>query len=243
MPLSSPRIRALLGERFALPVAVAVVLPGLAIDVVTGFAGQALIGAAIWAVALAIISDASGERRVRMLACLALATAGELFLSLVWGLYDYRLHNVPFFVPPGHLLLMLAGMQLARMRLPEAFVTVTAAAVCAWAAYALIGAHSTLDVCLAVMLLVCLAVARSPEERRLYGVMLWLALGLELYGTWLGNWWWQPVEPWFGLTSANPPLAAGAFYCALDALSIRVAQAISATRGAAVPRLAWARRP
>ena len=36
------------------------------------------------------------------LSCIAIATAGELFLSLVWGLYTYRLENVPMFVPPGN---------------------------------------------------------------------------------------------------------------------------------------------
>ena len=34
-----------------------------------------------------------------------IATAGEIFLSLVWGLYQYRLDNIPLFVPPGHVLL------------------------------------------------------------------------------------------------------------------------------------------
>lgn len=202
----------------------AVIVPGLALDSVAGFALQGLIGAVAWIAALLALIGTPTPLRVRMMACLVLATLGELFLSLVWGLYDYRLHNVPFFVPPGHLLLMLAGMQLARARLPESFVTATAALVAAWAAHALWRGHSTLDVFLAGLLLACLALARDPADRRLYAVMLWLALALELYGTALGNWAWRPVEPWFGLTSANPPLAAGAFYAALDALSLAAAR-------------------
>jgi hypothetical protein len=44
------------------------------------------------------------------------------------------------------------------------------------------------------------------------------ALAVELYGTWLGNWLWHPQVPYLGFTGANPPLSAGAFYCALDVL-------------------------
>lgn len=211
-------------ERDAVWLMLAVIVPGLALDTVAGFALQGLIGALAWIAALLVLIGSPAALRIRMMACLVLATAGELFLSLVWGLYDYRLHNVPFFVPPGHLLLMLAGMQLARARVPEGLVSGTAAAVAAWAAYAAWHGHSTLDVFLAGLLLGCLALARDPRDRRLYAVMLWLALALELYGTALGNWTWRPVEPWFGLTSANPPLAAGAFYAALDALSLVVAR-------------------
>lgn len=69
---------------------------------------------------------------------------------------------------------------------------------------------------------------QTPEELRqwrsgalaggLYSVMFLAALSVELYGTWLGNWVRHPTEPCFGLTSANPPLAAGSFYCMLDVL-------------------------
>ena len=49
-------------------------------------------------------------------------------------------------------------------------------------------------------------------------VMFVASLMLELYGTWIGNWAWHRDVPYLGLTSANPPLAAGALYCALDVL-------------------------
>jgi hypothetical protein len=227
--------------RDALWIMLAVIVPGLALDAYADLPLQTLIGAAAWVAALAFVVGAPVEARTRMIACIALATAGELFLSLVWGLYDYRLHNVPFFVPPGHLLLMLAGMQLARVRLPPAFVGATALAVAAWAACALWSGRSTLDAWLAALLLACLASARNGDDRRLYAVMLWLALALELYGTALGTWTWRPVEPWFGLTSLNPPLAAGAFYCALDALSLAVARAVHGGGASRAPRLAWRR--
>jgi hypothetical protein len=228
-------------ERDALWVMLAVIVPGLALDMHAELPQQLAIGVAAWAAALAFVAGAPDRERTRMVACIGLATAGELFLSLAWGLYEYRLHNVPLFVPPGHLLLMLAGMQIARVRMPESFVAATAALVAGWGGYAAWSGVSTLDACLAVLLLACLASARNADDRRLYAVMLWLALGLEFYGTALGIWVWQPIEPWFGLTSLNPPLAAGAFYCALDALSLAVARAVHGEFAWRVPRLAWRR--
>ena len=50
--------------------------------------------------------------------------------------------------------------------------------------------------------------------------MFVLALAMEIYGTWLGNWAWDIDVPWLGLTTINPPLAAGAFYCMLDLLVV-----------------------
>jgi hypothetical protein len=50
--------------------------------------------------------------------------------------------------------------------------------------------------------------------------MFVLSLVLELYGTWIGNWVWKPEVPGLGLTTLNPPVAAGAFYCVLDFLVV-----------------------
>jgi hypothetical protein len=50
--------------------------------------------------------------------------------------------------------------------------------------------------------------------------MFVLSLAMEIYGTLLGNWGWGANVPWLGLTTINPPLAAGAFYCVLDQLVV-----------------------
>jgi hypothetical protein len=34
--------------------------------------------------------------------------------SLVWGVYTYRLHNLPLFIPPAHGLVYLSGLALAQ---------------------------------------------------------------------------------------------------------------------------------
>ena len=38
---------------------------------------------------------------MQTLAVVGIATLGEIVGSLVWGLYGYRLENLPAFVPPG----------------------------------------------------------------------------------------------------------------------------------------------
>jgi hypothetical protein len=65
-----------------------------------------------------------------------------------------------------------------------------------------------------------LACLLASPSRRLYATMFVLSLGLELYGTWVGNWMWAPNVPGLPLRQDNPPLASGAFYCVLDLLVV-----------------------
>ena len=144
------------------------------------------------------------------------ATLGEIFLSLVWGLYEYRLSNVPLFVPPGHALLFMLGRILAERARDwiEWFVPLAAAPFVFLLAVTGLG---TLDALLFALFLLCLLSGRAS---RLYAVMFVLSLAMEVYGTWLGNWTWAAEAPWLGFTTINPPLAAGAFYCMLDMLVV-----------------------
>lgn len=204
---------------------------GIPIDVLGGIAGQLVVTAAAWALALRCIAATAGELRARLIACLAIATAGELFLSLAWGLYDYRIGNVPPFVPPGHMLIMFLGIRLAARPLPRGIAGATLACAIAWALVAAWSGLGTIDLALTALLAACLMLARSDAELRLYVIVFWLTLALELYGTVLGCWTWRPREAWFGLTSANPPLVAGAFYCVLDLMALAAARAAARASG------------
>ena len=53
------------------------------------------------------------EQRAQVWTCVAVATCFEIFGSLVWGVYRYRLHNLPLFVPPGHGIVYLFGLLAA----------------------------------------------------------------------------------------------------------------------------------
>ena len=69
-----------------------------------------------------------------------------------------------------------------------------------------------------VMLLLVLAFTKWGPQPRLYVIMAWTALAMEIWGTYLGNWAWASEVPWTGLTAWNPPLLVGAFYCFGDLL-------------------------
>jgi hypothetical protein len=195
---------------------VATIVAGLPLDQHWSRYGQVAVSAFAWLVFAGVWVRSERARRPALAACLVYATAGEAFLSLAWGLYEYRLGNIPLFVPPGHVLLFFLGMQVAE-RLParaEWWIAALAApmvAVFAW------NGRDTLGPLLYALFLACLWLSPS---RRLYATMFVLSLAMELYGTWMGNWIWAPQVPWLGLTAANPPLAAGAFYCVLDLLVV-----------------------
>ena len=203
---------------------VATIAGGLLLDQHWGRYGQLVVSAAAWIVLATLWAKSAPARRPALMACLLFATAGEVFLSLVWGLYAYRLGNIPLFVPPGHVLLFWLGLQIAA-RLPQqaewGIALVAAPLVAALAAPVVallaLNGRDTLGPLLYALFLACLWLSPS---RRLYATMFVLSLAMELYGTWLGNWVWAPQVPWLGLTATNPPLAAGAFYCVLDLLVV-----------------------
>ena len=99
------------------------ILVGLAIDRFGGAWGQPLVSIWVWGL-LGVLLHRSAGLRFQLLACLVIATVGEVVLSLVWGLYDYRLGNLPLFVPPGHVLLYWLGLYLAE-RLPGRLLALT----------------------------------------------------------------------------------------------------------------------
>jgi hypothetical protein len=92
--------------------------------------------------------------------------------------------------------------------------------------FLLVTGTGTLDTLLFTLFLACLLFGGA---RRLYAVMFVLALAMEIYGTWLGNWTWTADVPWLGLTSINPPLAAGAFYSVLDLLVVATVSRMQAS--------------
>lgn len=205
---------------------VATIVLGLLVDQHWSRYGQVVASAATWMVFAILWSRNDTYRRPVLAACLILATAGEVFLSVVWGLYQYRLGNIPLFVPPGHVLLFCLATQIAE-RLPqrgEWWIALGAAPLVALFAWS---GRDTLGPLLYALFLLCVAI--SPSRKR-YATMFVLSLAMELYGTWIGNWVWSSSVPWLGLTADNPPLAAGAFYCVLDLLVVSVTARLQVTR-------------
>ncbi|HEX5125572.1 MAG TPA: hypothetical protein VFW00_02420 [Rhodocyclaceae bacterium] len=187
---------------------------GLLIDQHFDTYGQIAVDTWTWAMFGLLLSLVTPSERPALIACLLIATIGEVVLSLVWGLYIYRLHNIPLFVPPGHVLLFWLGIQLSA-RLPYALLR----AVAPVSAVVIVGlAFAGLDWFSVPLLGLFLLCWRFGPAARLYATMFVLSFVMEMCGTSIGNWTWQSHVPWLAWPTTNPPLAAGAFYCALDLL-------------------------
>src|SRR6185436_8358631 len=93
--------------------------------VVTWIAGGVWLDsyASIWpqrALGIVLLLSLRGERRdvrAQVAIVILVATAVEYTASGWLGVYTYRLHNIPWFVPPGHGLLYLTALALGRSQL------------------------------------------------------------------------------------------------------------------------------
>jgi hypothetical protein len=219
----SPRMRGWVAGHVVL-----VIAGGLAMDHAWGWTGQYVATVWAWGVWCWLFAIGGTSERRAIVWCTLLAGTGEAVLSLAWGVYDYQFGNVPWFVPPGHALLMTLGLLVRPWVTPRVVAAVMAMAG-TWAAACVWRGSDQFGAALAVLFLGCAALSRG---RDLYAAMLVLALLMELYGTALGNWTWRPLVPGTGWTAANPPFAAGAFYCLLDLLVL----ALVSARGRALVR-------
>ena len=154
------------------------------------------------------------KERIEMLAVLAFATPMELFFSEVWLIYEYQRGFMPLFVPVGHYFLFDLGRRVAK-RLPEGSPMPLVLLLVPLVVYCAIQGTDTSAV---FLILLTLGFTMYGPEPRLYASMVWLALFMELWGTYLENWEWAANVPWTGLTAWNPPLLVGAFYCFGDLL-------------------------
>ena len=154
------------------------------------------------------------KERIEMIAVLAFATPMELFFSEVWLIYEYQRGLMPLFVPVGHYFLFDLGRRVAR-QIPERSPMLLILLLVPFVIY---GAVKGTDTSAVLLILLTLGFVQWGPEPRLYASMVWLALFMELWGTYLGNWTWAANVPWTGLTAWNPPLLVGAFYCFGDLL-------------------------
>jgi hypothetical protein len=154
---------------------------GLLADQQVGRTGQLALGVFTAGVLLTLLALHPPAVRVQTLAVVGIATLGELVGSILWGVYTYRLENLPTFVPPGHGLVYLAGMSLAVLaaRRPNVLLGVAIAGATVWAILGLT-VLSVADVSGAIgctFLVVVLLVTRKP----VYAGVFVVVAALEIY--------------------------------------------------------------
>ena len=196
----------------------------LAVDTQVGAEAQLLLGLAAWfALALALLG-VSPLLRVQALVVVVVATCAEVVGSLIWGVYTYRLENLPSFVPPSHGLVYLAGASLAvwAARRRELFVRFALAAVLAWgiAGVTVLPRTDIGGAIGAAVLAIYLVRGRAPE---VYAGVFLVVAWLELYGTAIGTWEWAAVIPGTGIPQGNPPSGVASGYVWFDIVALALA--------------------
>jgi hypothetical protein len=194
----------------------------LAVDTQVSYSGQLALGALTWVVLLAGLRPLPALARAQALGVVLFATVGEVTGSLVWGVYTYRLHNLPLFIPPAHGIVYLSGLALVGLVRGRTLVAAAAIGAVGWGLAGLT-VLPQLDVAGAFGVpLLCVFLWRSSARATYAGVFLVVA-ALELYGTSIGTWRWAAELPGLGIPDGNPPSGVASGYVWFDVMALLVA--------------------
>lgn len=184
---------------------------------------QNALGVCGWVFLAALLLGEDKLVRTQVLVAVMFATVGEHFASPYMEGYIYRFHNVPAYVPPGHGMVYLTAVALARSgffqrhaRAIAAFVVL----VCgAWSVWGISFAErgDSVGALLFCIFLIFLFKGRSPM---VYLAAFFITTWLELIGTAVGTWRWVEIDPVLNLPQGNPPSGVAAWYCLVDAVAI-----------------------
>jgi hypothetical protein len=213
-----------------LAVAVPYVGAGLWLDRYVDPRTQLALGALTAAVLCALLALHSPAVRVQTIAVVGVATAGEIVGSIIWGVYTYRLENLPAFVPPGHGLVYLCGFALATLaaRRPNVLLATAVGAAMLWGVLGLTVLPAT-DVSGAIGCTFLVLVLLRTRRAVYAGVFLAVA-ALEIYGTAIGTWTWAGVVPGLGYPQGNPPSGAASGYVVFDVVALWLIASVSRSR-------------
>ena len=198
----------------------------LAVDTQCTYAWQLVLGGVTWLVLAAALRPLPALGRAQALGVVCFATVGEVTGSLIWGVYHYRLHNLPLFVPPAHGLVYLTGLSLA-MALHRHVRALVATAAVAAATWGLLGLFvlPRRDVAGAIGVPLLLAFLLRSRYRTIYASVFLVVAALELYGTAIGTWRWAVRLPGLGIPDGNPPSGVASGYVWFDVMALLTAPA------------------
>lgn len=185
---------------------------------------QYFLGAIAWCFLFGLLQFETPAIRMQVGVAVAVATLCEYSFAPLYQIYTYRFDNVPAYVPPGHGMVYLTAVALARSALFERYgaliARVTLVIGASWALWGVTYAERA-DTGGAVLFLVFCGfffVGRSPL---LYIAAFYITSYLEIVGTYSGTWAWAMNWPsWDHLPQANPPSGIAAGYCFLDTIAL-----------------------
>lgn len=184
---------------------------------------QNLLGLFAWSFLIWLLKGETVHVRAQVIVAILFATVGEHFASPYMGGYIYRFQNVPAYVPPGHGMVYLTAVALARSRL-----FIDNSDLVRNSVFLIAGIWSIWGVTIAGnydwvgFLLFCVYVpfvlyGRSPL---VYLGAFFVTTWLEIIGTAVETWRWVPIDPVLGLPQGNPPSGVAAWYCLVDAVAL-----------------------
>ena len=196
----------------------------LAVDTQVDARAQLLLGVAAWIALALALRGVPPLLRAQALVVVVVATCAEVVGSIIWGVYTYRLENLPSFVPPCHGLVYLAGVALATWAAPrkDLFVRFALVAVLAWgvAGVTVLPRSDVAGAIGAGLLAIYLVRGRAPE---IYAGVFLVVAWLELYGTAIGTWEWAAVIPGTSVSQGNPPSGVASGYVWFDIVALALA--------------------
>ena len=202
----------------------------LAVDTQVGSRGQLLLGLAAWIALAVALRGASPLLRAQALVVVPVATGAEVVGSVIWGVYTYRLDNLPAFVPPSHGLVYLAGAAIATAASNTVsqgrLVRLALAGALAWglAGVTILPRTDVAGALGALLLAVYLVRGRAPA---VYAGVFLVVAWLELYGTAIGTWEWAPTIPGTGIPQGNPPSGVASGYVWFDVVALAAAPTLT----------------
>jgi hypothetical protein len=209
----------------------------LAVDTQFGLGVQLALGVVTWLVLLAAIWPLAALVRAQALGVVVFATIAEVTGSLIWGVYRYRLHNLPLFIPPAHGLVYLSGLALAAVVRSRLLVAVAAAGSVGWG-LAGITVLPRLDVAGAMCVPLLVVFLWRSRFRATYAGVFVVVAALELYGTSIGTWRWAVTLPGVGIPQGNPPSGVASGYVWFDVMAMLIAPLLVAGSRTVRARLA-----
>ena len=183
---------------------------------------QRLLGIGTWLLLLALLSRENNRTRAQVGVVVVFATLVEYLFAGWLGVYVYRLHNVPAFVPPGHGLVYLAALSIGRSAWAHrsTWLVPTTLTLCGlWAAWGLF-LSPQLDVLGAFWFGCLLVFSRAGKSPLVYAGAFLVVSYLEIMGTSLGTWTWQAHDPTGLLPVGNPPSGVSGGYAWFDAAAL-----------------------
>lgn len=182
--------------------------------------GQELATIILWLIFFTLLYYLPNRYKEKMIYAVLIGIVGEYLFSLGLKMYQYRLSNIPHYIPPGHAIIYIAAVYFNKntvVKLHQKLIEkIFLAIIIVFSTYFLLFKNDVFGFLLTAGVIYTLR--NKPRERLFYYSMYLVVAYLELVGTFYKCWEWPPHAFRFieFLPSANPPSGISLFYFGLD---------------------------